>query len=460
MSSYASILIFSFTMMHFCIDSNSLRICVVGGGPAGLLFVERLLQNNPSEGIEVELIDLRGDPRSRTDSRSFSILASTSMLKDCDEYSAGLSDFIKEKACNFETEINLISANSSKKTTKKSSSYFTSQRLFSSALLDKISMRAKIPKNVSLTIKFNTKCISVNPSTGVVYYNNSPTGDCFISKSFDLIVGADSTHSVIRNAITSDRNSMKSFEKAPCGSLWKCVVFNFDSNERSILAPCFVRHKSFTGFSSFLADGKMRFAYFWTPKSLRETQNCSGLQTIDDIVNIMQKVYGNAMPIQTMRSVAKQLLESKPSTQSVFKINEYAHSSGKVVLIGDAAHSMLSFLGQGMVCAIQDVNSLYKHLEAYQWKNISQSLLNYSQERVPEGHAITDLNYLYNVNPYFLIFDALFSKLFFQIPFFKKLGTMSYCELRKKYSFWVNLGKRIEKSNFSKFQFFLENSKI
>ena len=101
-----------------------------------------------------------------------------------------------------------------------------------------------------------------------------------------------------------------------------------------------VIHEAFTNYgisrSSLLADDKLRFAYFWAPKSLSDIQNPSVFKTVDDIVDVMQKIYNNSMSIQNIEAVANQLFELKPFTQSYFKINlriGNAQIDSKIVLL-------------------------------------------------------------------------------------------------------------------------------
>ncbi len=47
-----------------------------------------------------------------------------------------------------------------------------------------------------------------------------------------------------------------------------------------------------------------------------------------------------------LKESAEKLLSMKANEEVVFKVNKYHHDSGKVVLLGDAAHTMSSAFGQ------------------------------------------------------------------------------------------------------------------
>lgn len=76
------------------------------------------------------------------------------------------------------------------------------------------------------------------------------------------------------------------------------------------------------------------------------------------------------------------------------------HYSDKAVIVGDAAHAMVPFYGQGMNCGFQDIEVFHQVMDAH---NIQPSVYNntisglatalaaYSDERVKDAHAICDL---------------------------------------------------------------------
>ena len=92
-----------------------------------------------------------------------------------------------------------------------------------------------------------------------------------------------------------------------------------------------------------------------------------------------------------------------------------------VVLIGDAAHAIVPFYGQGMNCAFEDCTVFHEMHEEVggNWDGL---LDRFSEKRVPEGNAILDLalqNYIemrdLTADPEFLLqkkIEAKFSKLY------------------------------------------------
>lgn len=69
------------------------------------------------------------------------------------------------------------------------------------------------------------------------------------------------------------------------------------------------------------------------------------------------------------------------------------HFSSSGVILGDAAHAMVPFYGQGMNAGLEDVRVLFQHFDAHPMteQGRAKALESYTKERVPDAHAINDL---------------------------------------------------------------------
>lgn len=91
-------------------------------------------------------------------------------------------------------------------------------------------------------------------------------------------------------------------------------------------------------------------------------------------------------------SIQKQF-EQNPHL-SLINIKCQPHHFGSVaVIIGDAAHAMVPFYGQGMNAGLEDVNVLFSHLDRHPATESgrAKALEAYSLARVPDAHSINDL---------------------------------------------------------------------
>ena len=63
------------------------------------------------------------------------------------------------------------------------------------------------------------------------------------------------------------------------------------------------------------------------------------------------------------------------------------------VILGDAAHAMVPFYGQGMNAGLEDVRVLFSHLDSHPFTEVGRvdALKAYNAERIPDAHTINDL---------------------------------------------------------------------
>lgn len=67
------------------------------------------------------------------------------------------------------------------------------------------------------------------------------------------------------------------------------------------------------------------------------------------------------------------------------------HFSSSVVVVGDAAHAMVPFYGQGMNAGLEDVQTLFTFLDKHAGGDRAKALEEYTAQRVPDAHSINDL---------------------------------------------------------------------
>ena len=83
-----------------------------------------------------------------------------------------------------------------------------------------------------------------------------------------------------------------------------------------------------------------------------------------------------------------QFLAASPSSLVTVKCRPWV--VGNTVLIGDAAHAVVPFYGQGMNAGFEDVRILCEQLEQHEG-DLAAALREYEHLRIENGHAIADL---------------------------------------------------------------------
>lgn len=95
--------------------------------------------------------------------------------------------------------------------------------------------------------------------------------------------------------------------------------------------------------------------------------------------------------VHIIPELAEQFLAVAAGPLVTVKMNPWTFND-KAVLIGDAAHAMVPFYGQGMNCGFEDALFLDEMLEAHGGK-FAPAIAEYSKLRQPAGDAIADLSY-------------------------------------------------------------------
>jgi len=111
------------------------------------------------------------------------------------------------------------------------------------------------------------------------------------------------------------------------------------------------------------------------------------LKTEEDVLNFYNKYFCDAVPV--MPNLTKDFFENPTGSLVTIKCEPY-HYSNKAVLIGDAAHALLPFYGQGMNAAFEDCNVFDKLFEEF-GGDMNKILPIYTTLRKPDSDAIAQL---------------------------------------------------------------------
>ena len=95
--------------------------------------------------------------------------------------------------------------------------------------------------------------------------------------------------------------------------------------------------------------------------------------------------------IDVIPDLAEDFFKNPTSTLVTMKCFPWTYSD-KVALIGDAAHAIVPFYGQGMNAGFEDITILYEMMQQYgnDWKTIFSE---YEKSRKPNADAIAELSY-------------------------------------------------------------------
>ena len=432
----------------------AIKVVIIGAGPAGLLLAHYLLAR--SNHYHVFIYDRRSAPRNhRSEDRAFVISLTERgqhILKAID----GLWPAVRQKG----VEVRATGIYSKKLGQWQSFQRSKDSEQFSLlinrnnlclALLEELEKRAYR----HLQIVFNAPCVEVDLKAHRVKLALSDGR--YLEQSYDLLVGADGVHSAVRNALLKQPGF--DFQQSYFNSVWK-VLHIPKPVELSSNTSYFFRHKfpakhpgerpnRLSGAAIPEVDGQLCILMFWGQPPHLMAGNPPGIQTPEDF---QKMVFEQWLPgIQLSDAAAQEFFEQRPSSILETRCNRYHDTCGQVVLVGDAAHAMSSFLAQGCQAAFADVVVLAQLLQAGA-DDLRIVLPKYSELQVKEGHAITDLNTQLNPQAEWLSFVfngamALQGQLSQRFPhwvsptFFTLLAktTMPYVAIARRFRPWMSL---------------------
>ena len=212
-------------------------------------------------------------------------------------------------------------------------------------------------------IHFNERCDHINWKTNEIHFTNTEKNEKHVVKQ-DLIFGSDGAFAGYKElTIPAGANANLLMEKNalhiwPRGNYMLIALPNIDG--------------SFTCTLFFPFEGNPSFASMDTPEKARTFFN----ETFADASSMMPEF-------------EKEFFNNATSSLVTVKCFPWIRED-KFALIGDAAHAIVPFFGQGMNCGFEDcqvLNSLInKH--NHDWNKI---LTEYQELRKPDGDAIATL---------------------------------------------------------------------
>lgn len=114
----------------------------------------------------------------------------------------------------------------------------------------------------------------------------------------------------------------------------------------------------------------------------------AALQTETDLLDFFRKYFPDAIPL--MPTLVEDFFKNPTSSLITTHIKPW-HFQDKNALIGDAAHAIVPFYGQGMNAGFEDCTVLAGLLDQYGNNNWETILAEYDKARKPDGDAVAEL---------------------------------------------------------------------
>lgn len=112
----------------------------------------------------------------------------------------------------------------------------------------------------------------------------------------------------------------------------------------------------------------------------------AALQTAEDVHNLFAEHFADALPM--MPDLAAEFLGNPVGFLGTVRCDNW--QAGTMCLMGDAAHAIVPFFGQGMNCGFEDCQALARHLSGT--TEAQEALARFWQERKPQTDAIATMS--------------------------------------------------------------------
>jgi kynurenine 3-monooxygenase len=268
---------------------------------------------------------------------------------------------------------------------------------------------------------FNRKLVSVDFRKKLAWFENrtktDPAKSDDIEVRFDLMIGADGAHSAVRYHLM--KFVPMSYQQEYIDKLW-CQFHVPATLSGDYRLPPNYLHIWPQGDSMFIALPNLDKTFTSTLFLTR-----SGFEQLDvsgKIVEYFNEKFPGVVPdLITEDDLRKQFREHDHLPLISIKCSPY-HYGSTGVIIGDAAHAMVPFYGQGMNAGLEDVRVLFEFLDMYP-NDQAKALSAYSKQRTPDAHTINDLalgNYREMASdvkkPLYLLRKWIEEKLYIYVP--------------------------------------------
>jgi len=354
------------------------NITLLGAGLVGSLLAI-LLQKR---GYQVSVLERRGDMRKTTVSAGKSINLAMSVRGWAGLELADLRKEIEEIAIPmFGREIHPVEGDTIFQYygKNKEAIYSVSRGELNKKLIE-------LAEQKGVQFIFNKRILDVDIDTNTLTIEDTLTKEVSIDKNHELIIASDGAFSALRNAYTKkDRYNYNQFYiehgykelHIPAGPN---SSFLMEKNALHIWP-----RKNYMLIALPNIDGSFTCTLFFP---FEGNPSFTSLKTKEEITDFFTTQFPDAIAL--MPTFIEDYLQNPTSSLVTVKCEPWTYED-KNMLIGDAAHAIVPFYGQGMNAGFEDCRQFIEILDASEDKNWKTIFETYQKARKQNGDAVADL---------------------------------------------------------------------
>ena len=231
---------------------------------------------------------------------------------------------------------------------------------------------------------FNERCVHVDLQKHMLHFEN-PRSDSYSEKSYDLLFGADGAFSALRHSMQFMDRYNYSQQYIEHG--YKELMIPSDANGRhkmEVNALHIWPRGNFMLIALPNIDGTFTCTLFF---SFEGDVSFQKLKTEGDVRKFFTEYFPDVIPL--MPGYITDFFQNPTSSLLTVRCFPW-QANGNTCLIGDSAHAIVPFFGQGMNCGFEDCSVLSELMDEHgdDWKTI---LPLFEALRKPNADAIADL---------------------------------------------------------------------
>ncbi|WP_417445131.1 FAD-dependent oxidoreductase [Joostella sp.] len=233
---------------------------------------------------------------------------------------------------------------------------------------------------------FESKVWDVSLEEAIIYTGDSEKGE-WTPHQYDIVFGADGAFSRIRHKM--QRRSMFNYSQDFLKTGYKelSIPANKDGSHKLNSNSLHIWPRGeFMLIALPNLDGSFTCTLFMP---LEGENSFEGLDTKSKLDSFFRNHFEDTMEV--IPDLMKDFFKNPTSALVTIKCEPWS-SEDKVALIGDAAHAIVPFYGQGMNAGFEDISVLNELMDEYgdDWKTIFSE---YGASRKPNTDAIAELSY-------------------------------------------------------------------
>jgi kynurenine 3-monooxygenase len=237
----------------------------------------------------------------------------------------------------------------------------------------------------NLTISFNQRCLDVELDTATLVMQDTLTN----KRSFveaDCIIGADGAYSAVREKM--QKTDRFNFSQTYIEHGYKELTIPAGPNGEFLLDKNSLHiwpRKQFMLIGLPNLDGTFTCTLFFPYEG---NPSFASVKTENEIKAFFEEYFPDVIPL--MPNYITDFLHNPVSSLVTVRCFPWSHKD-KVLLIGDAAHAIVPFFGQGMNCGFEDCTVLSECLDKYNENDWESAFKEFEMLRKPNADAIAQL---------------------------------------------------------------------